>query len=195
MSLLKPFDIEKLLYRHHAQVNIVRGARACGKTWSVTHHIDRMGGKCVVIVRSGNQLNPFYWDETGKYAGLFLHEGVQHKCGYLSLARVALNEEGDAVWSPYDSLDFSEVSTILSDDFNSRNASPGDFNRFMWLVEMITRYSPNCQIFITVPVEDIGNDIAGGFGITPEIAKSLAPGDSICIHNPNGLKVAYQYYA
>lgn len=195
MSLFQPYDIEKLLYRHHAQVNIVRGPRACGKTWSVTHHIDGMEGKCAIIERSARNYNPFYWDGTSKIAGMNLYKGVNRKGMFLSIDRVVLGKNGEVAYSTYGALDFSDFSAMLFDDCNSRWARPGDFIRFMCLVGNVTRSSPDCQIFITVPIEDIGNDIACGFGITPEIAKSLSPGDSICIHNPNGLKVAYQYYA
>ena len=190
------YDPFETMLNFDPDVLFVLGARATGKTWGVTHYVsDFVQGKTAIIVRSKRQIkcstkcSPFYWDETVTRKGWKLCRNGAEIGAIISLDRVKIDDCLNVVYSDYDCFDFSGYSSVIFDECNI-NEKPGDFNRFVHILQCITRSGIRTKVFVTLHFPYSGNDVAANLGFPLQQVKLIEKGQTVC-KTINGIKVAF----
>ena len=194
------YDPFYLVSEYKAPINIILGSKNTGKTWGVTHYIESfIKGVTAIIVRNNAQIrymtncSPFYWDETIKRKSWKLYRNDCEVANILSLSEITLNDKLQVICNSYWSYNLSKITSVIFDDCNGSQSirKAGDFNRFMDLLEMITKYGQKITVFIIMNYSQRECDIASGFGFSQSLIDNITAGEIMCREYKNGLRVAF----
>jgi hypothetical protein len=189
-----------LVSEYKAHINIILGTSNTGKTWGVTHYIESfINGVTAIIVRNNAQIrymadsSPFYWDKTIKRKSWKLYRNDCEIANILSLSEIKLNDNLQVISNSYGAYNFEKITSVIFDDCNSSQTigKAGDFNRFIEMLETITRYGQEITVFIIMNYSHRECDIASGFGFSRGLIDTITDGEIMCREYKNGLRVAF----